>query len=77
MMKYKAGDIALQHGNTNDRLFRIRKGCFTVSRGADVVAVLRDGDMFGEMSLCGSNQHVCATIRAMQVWIQRVVYSII
>jgi len=48
---FEAGHIVLREGDIGDKFYLIREGSVRVDRGGKQVAVLAQGDFFGEMSL--------------------------
>lgn len=65
---YKDGDVIVQEGTESREMYVIQSGQVKVVKGSGnteaVLAILKDGDMFGEMSLLDAKPR-SATVKAL------------
>ncbi|MHC4197414.1 MAG: Crp/Fnr family transcriptional regulator [Planctomycetota bacterium] len=65
---YKDGDVIVQEGTESREMYVVQSGQVKVVRGSGnteaVLAILKDGDMFGEMSLLDAKPR-SATVKAL------------
>lgn len=65
---YKDGDVIVQEGTESREMYVIQSGRVKVVKGSGnteaVLAILKDGDMFGEMSLLDAKPR-SATVKAL------------